>query len=149
MMIVSCYRGARAFIEQPAGSFMPHHPRWQWLLGILQVQLLAVLLPKSFHSCFKQAFKKPFTIILLSSYTLTEVFSGGLWMGKFGGPTPKRHIIFANDQFLDPVFKAGEYLSAKERKSLKGSPLVDRYLDSNGVKRVKGNKNLKKSQCTA
>ncbi|CAK9055151.1 unnamed protein product [Durusdinium trenchii] len=26
-----------------------------------------------------------------------EVFRGGFWMGAFQGPTPKRHMIFAND----------------------------------------------------
>ena len=68
-------------------------------------------------------------------------------MGCYGSPTPKRHSVWSNDDFIQTLVDRAGYLpKATRESSCKGKPLVDKYTDSKGVKRVKGNKNLKASQ---
>ena len=65
-------------------------------------------------------------------------------MGCFGAATPKRHTVWSNDDFIKKLVEQGGYLSKKQRlENCKGEPLVDRYVDKRGLKRVKGNKNLR------
>ena len=80
-----------------------------------------------------------------------EVFRGGFWMGAFQGPTPKRHMIFANDSTVIMTLEAkGGYLPQSRRIELQGGPLVTKHVDKNCVIRTTGIKRkLKDSQCFA
>ena len=66
-------------------------------------------------------------------------------MGRFNGPTPKRHKLFSNDPvLLDEVASRGGYMSRQDQAActVKTS---HRYVDRRGVQRHVGNKNALKS----
>jgi hypothetical protein len=77
-----------------------------------------------------------------------KIFRGDFWMGVYGSPTPERHTLWANANFIEPIIcEAGKMPPGlKARLDGGGHTLVDRYIDKHGKKRVKGNKNLKGSQ---
>ena len=63
-------------------------------------------------------------------------------MGKFQGPTPKRHVGWSNDeQFMQQILTRGGYLSVHERQALGESKLVRKGL-KNGKATFSGNKRL-------
>ena len=63
-------------------------------------------------------------------------------MGKFGGPTPKRHRIWGNDpsQLQEIALRAG-YMSRAEQ-SASEVKTARQYIDANGKKRMVGNKSV-------
>ena len=58
----------------------------------------------------------------------------GYWyMGKFGGPSPKRHVAWSNDEgFVQELLARGAYMSITERNALGATKLVKRG-HKNGV----------------
>lgn len=61
-------------------------------------------------------------------------------MGKFNGPTPKRHRLFSNDRdFLQPIADAAGYMSRVEQSQCKVKTARS-YHDKQGVRRHVGNK---------
>lgn len=69
-------------------------------------------------------------------------------MGKFGGPTAKRHRLWSNDQpLLLAISNAAGSMTKQEMDQLPGGPLVQKYRDRHGVLRCTGIKEkLKASQ---
>ena len=68
-------------------------------------------------------------------------------MGKFGGPTPKRHMGWSNDeQFMQDLMARGGYMSVAERKDIGTAQLVRRGKNRGGMPTFTGAKQLKKSQ---
>lgn len=69
------------------------------------------------------------------------------YMGKFNGPTPKRHRLWSNDEnFLKLVAEKAGYMSRQEQ-SLCSTKTARSYLDRWGVKRHVGDKKaLQESQ---
>lgn len=69
-------------------------------------------------------------------------------MGKFGGPTAKRHRIWSNDQnLLYAIHDEAGSMTKKEMAMLPGGPLVTKYQDRHGLQRCTGIKDkLKASQ---
>ena len=81
------------------------------------------------------------------SYIVTKVWQTSFWMGRFNGPSPKRHRLWSNDlSILEAIhFKAGHMLRSEMQKCNK--QLVEIYTDVLGVKRRVGKKKeLKDSQ---
>ena len=73
-------------------------------------------------------------------------------MAKFGGPTPKRHLGFSNDEeFMGTLMKHGGYLSIQERLRLGKSKLTKRGMSgtTNKPTFTGCKKHLKQSQCLA
>ena len=74
-------------------------------------------------------------------------------MIHYGGKSPKRHYAFANSVHIRGLFagKLMGWVKHKEEKERHGKKvgLVDKYVDKNGVKRWKGNKNLRSSEMLA
>ena len=72
------------------------------------------------------------------------------YMGKFQGPSPKRHVGWSNDeQFMQQIVTRGGYLSIPERQALGESKLVRKDV-KNGKKTFSGNKTaLRASQSPA
>ena len=77
-----------------------------------------------------------------------QAFRALMYMGKFGGPTPKRHILWSNDQgLLDGVLEHGGRMTRAEMQACQGPPLVKKHVDKLGIQRRTGIKqNLKNSQ---
>ena len=71
-----------------------------------------------------------------------------MYMGKFGGATPKRHILWSNDRgLLDGVLEHGGTMTREEMQACQGPPLVKKHIDKRGIQRRTGIKqNLKSSQ---
>ena len=86
--------------------------------------------------------------LIIRSYVLVQAHVGSFYMGKFNGPTPKRHKLWSNDAGLvNGVLEEAGYMSKEEMKRCRGSPLVKKYIDKKGVKRCIGIKaNLRSSQ---
>ena len=72
-------------------------------------------------------------------------------MARFDGNTPKRHVIWSNDeQFIAKIVEQGGYLSALDKRSLSGMALATNKIDPKtgrkvftGVrKRLKASQNL-------
>lgn len=63
-------------------------------------------------------------------------------MGKFGGPTPKRHRIWGSDpsQLQEISLRAGRMTRA-EQSSFQAKT-ARQYIDSRGQKRMVGNKSV-------
>jgi hypothetical protein len=69
-----------------------------------------------------------------------KVFGTTFYMGKFNGPTPKRHRLFSNDRdFLQPIADAAGYMSRVEQSQCKVKTARS-YHDKQGVRRHVGNK---------
>ena len=68
-------------------------------------------------------------------------------MGKFSGPTPKRHKLFSNDeQLLNEIATRAGFMSRVEQAACTVKTAT-KYVDRAGVKRHVGNKHtLKESQ---
>lgn len=77
------------------------------------------------------------------------MFTTAFWMGKFGGPTAKRHRLWSNDQrLLHSIPDAAGTMTKAEMQSLPGGPLVKKYKDKAGMNRQVGIRDkLKASQC--
>ena len=67
-------------------------------------------------------------------------------MGRLGGPTPKRHWLWANADILEKLENAAGTMTKEDKSKCKGPSLVRRYIDKNGKKRVVGTEHLKSSQ---
>lgn len=68
-----------------------------------------------------------------------QVWSTTFYMGKFGGPTAKRHRLWSNDAgLLEEIHQRAGHLSKEERLALQGEPLAKMYVDSKGFKRYAG-----------
>ena len=77
-----------------------------------------------------------------------QVWSTSFYMGKFGGPTPKRHRIWGNDRdLLQAVASEAGYMSREEQARC---PLktARHYVDRHGIKRCTGNKVVLKNSQT-
>ncbi|CAK9096788.1 Uncharacterized protein SCF082_LOCUS45422 [Durusdinium trenchii] len=71
---------------------------------------------------------------------LTTVFKQSFWMSGWGGKTPKRTVLWSNSSAVR-VFK-----TKPKHRVKRGKSLTDKYRDSSGKVRYKGNKNLRSSQ---
>ena len=70
-------------------------------------------------------------------------------MGKYNGPTPKRHKIWSNDEgMVNAILAEAGYMSRSEQKACKGQPTVRRYIDKNGKPRRTGVASALKSSQT-
>ena len=71
-------------------------------------------------------------------------------MGKFGGPSPKRHMGFSNDEeFMQQLMDRGGFMSLAERQALGESKLTKKG-SKFGCRTFTGcKKMLKQSQCFA
>ena len=68
-------------------------------------------------------------------------------MGKFSGPTPKRHKLFSNDEHLLSRIAARAGFMSREEQAACTVKTATKYVDRAGVKRHVGNKRaLKESQ---
>ena len=69
-----------------------------------------------------------------------KVYGCTFYMGKFNGPTPKRHRLFSNDRnFLQPISDIAGYMSRLEQSQCKVKTARS-YHDKQGVRRHVGNK---------
>ena len=75
------------------------------------------------------------------------MYSGAFYMGKFAGPSPKRHRIWTNDKTLvEKIVARAGYMSRLELREF-ATKLTRRYIDALGVKRYSGvTRKLKASQ---
>ena len=72
-------------------------------------------------------------------------------MLHYGGPTPKRHVAWANSphiRFLDMGRLIGWAKRKREmqQRGIAPKELVQKYVDKNGKRRYKGSKSLKSSE---
>lgn len=74
-----------------------------------------------------------------------HVMRGYCYMGKFGGPSPKRHVAWSNDEaFVQELLARGGFMSITERNALGTTKLVKRG-HKNGVPTFTGCKKLLKN----
>ena len=75
----------------------------------------------------------------------SQVMRGYWYMGKFGGPSPKRHVAWSNDEaFVQELLARGGFMSITERNALGTTKLVKRG-HKNGVPTFTGCKKLLKN----
>ena len=81
---------------------------------------------------------------------IAEVHRGTWYMLHYGGPTPKRHIAFANSIHVASLWagKLKNWAKTKAKLKTQGEAveLVDKYMDGAGKRRWKGNKALRGSE---
>lgn len=79
---------------------------------------------------------------------ITKVFSSTFYMGRFNGPTSKRHKLWSGSKsVLEDIVDGATYMPRALRLRLPGKPLVHKYVDSKGKKGYAGiPKALKDSQ---
>ena len=71
-------------------------------------------------------------------------------MGKFGGPSPKRHMGFSNDEeFMQQLMDRGGFMSLAERQALGESKLTKKGSKFGCPAFTGCKKMLKQSQCFA
>ena len=79
-----------------------------------------------------------------------EVHKATWYMLHYGGPTPKRHYAFSNSRHVASLNAGSLRGWAKQKRAMqelgKTHELVDKYIDSNGQSRWKGNKRLRSSE---
>ena len=100
-------RGIRWVVEQPEGSSLPSHPRFQAILEI-GVALLASI---NHEVCMLViSFCALWCNHMCCLFGSPKVFSGSFWMGAFGGATAKRHRLWSNcKELLGEVVKQGQH----------------------------------------
>ena len=134
LLMVCCAKGARFLLEQPGNS---SHPRWDWFA-------------ERVYAAWQFWGREFFWVALELMQQFSKVFRGMWWMGKFGGPSPKRHLGFSNDEtFMTMLMRQGGYLSVQERLQLGKSKLTKRGVSgaTNKPTFTGCKKHLKQSQC--
>ena len=109
---------------------------------------MVVLLRCLFKKASNIQHGNPKLSIALETFPSPEkVFSCVFYMGRFEGPTPKRHKLFSNDQrLLDDIAARAGYMSLAEQAACTVKT-ARRYVDRLGVQRHVGIKSaLKQSQ---
>ncbi|CAL1130806.1 unnamed protein product [Cladocopium goreaui] len=121
MMIVVCLNGT-IILEQPFGSFFEHYPRW-----------------------------RDFVMMLLRHGGNGAVHRTTWYMLHYGGPTPKRHVAWANSRHIGRL-NLGRLIGWAKRKRELASrgqappQLVQKYFDKSGKRRYKGTSKLRSSE---
>lgn len=70
--------------------------------------------------------------------SVLQVWTTVFYMGRFSGPSPKRHKVWSNEKsLLDSIFERAGYMSRVDQQAC-STKLVKSYTDSKGVKRVVG-----------
>lgn len=70
--------------------------------------------------------------------TIVQVFSGRFYMGIFGANTPKRHVLYSNDEeLLNQILAKAGYMSREAQQQCPGATTI-KYVDKRGVKRCTG-----------
>ena len=86
-------------------------------------------------------------LFFTKNQVLCQVYHTGFWMGKFNKSSPKRHLVWSNDQPLLHDLYARAGTMTKQEMASKPDKLVKTYTDKCGVKRCVGDKKkLKESQ---
>ena len=68
----------------------------------------------------------------------SEVFSGRFYMGIFAANTPKRHVLYSNDEeLLNQILAKAGYMSREAQQQCPGATTI-KYVDKRGVKRCTG-----------
>lgn len=70
------------------------------------------------------------------------------WMQHYGAPTPKRHYGYANTPVVLNLDK-GKLKKSDRKPKEDRIKTADAYVDRNGVKRYKGNANLRPTEILA
>ncbi|CAK9093029.1 unnamed protein product [Durusdinium trenchii] len=114
LMMVAVCLNATIILEQPFSSYFQFYPRFRELV------------------CMLQKHGGP-----------TAVHKTCWYMLHYGSPTPKRHYAFSNSRHVARL-DAGKLRGWEKRKGVlktmgKSHDLVDKYVDSNGKARWKGN----------
>ena len=72
------------------------------------------------------------------------------WMRHYGAPTPKRHYLYANSNAIHRLDKGQltgwKVIKAELKKKGLQKDLVEKYVDSKGVRRWKGSAALRSSE---
>ena len=78
----------------------------------------------------------------------SQVHKASWYMLHYGGPTPKRHYAFSNSRHVSALNRGRLRGWVQKNKTVKGKKheLVDKYKDSTGRQRFKGNKSLRASE---
>ena len=140
LLIVASARGCRWLVEQPSGSILESHPRFQHVLSIIKVSWYDWYLFSSFFtSRIQLTFQGWLSFILFHRLITYKVYTCTFWMGAFQGATPKRHRLWSNDSsLLQAIADVGGSMTREEMKNLSGASLVRKYIDSEGKKRHVG-----------
>lgn len=86
----------------------------------------------------------------MRTWPVSEVHKSSWYMIHYGGKTPKRHYAFSNSKHVAQL-NAGQLLGWVHKKRAlqeqgESYELVDKYTDSSGKARWKGNKRLRGSE---
>lgn len=73
------------------------------------------------------------------------------WMRSYGGPTPKRHVLYANSPAIQSLYKGrlvgwSKHIKAQDAAGVARVKTVDKYVDKSGQVRYKGSKGLRPSE---
>ena len=134
-------RGSRRFSNLPRRDL--HYlslKRWKYLLKEApSLQEKAIGYSILYLYCFP--------CFPLSNLPGAQAWRTGFWMGVFGHPSPKRHLIWSNDQgLLETINDKAGYMSREDQQT-KDQKLVHSYVDNNGKRRCTGIRSkLKESQ---
>ena len=72
-------------------------------------------------------------------------------MRSYGGPTPKRHVLYANSPAIQSLYKGrlvgwSKHIKAQDAAGVARVKTVDKYVDKSGQVRYKGSKGLRPSE---
>ena len=106
-----------------------------------------LFLPLSCGSNWRETPQRKGFSVEIGSIVFHQAFRTTFWMGNFGHPTPKQHLVWSNDHvLLQEINNRAGYMS-REAQSAKEVKLVRKYIDKQGVKRHVGIRDqLKSSQ---
>ena len=82
------------------------------------------------------------------SLTRAQAYSTTIYMGVFGGSSPKRHRLYSNDHgFLEKLSEKAGYMSRAEQAACPVK-ITKKYRDRSGVLRCQGlKKEMRESAC--
>lgn len=72
-----------------------------------------------------------------------KIYKQLFWMRAFLHPTPKRTVLYSNTTWISNLSFAGKMKKADLETTVK---TTDKYVDSQGKTRFKGNSNLRSTQ---
>jgi hypothetical protein len=75
-----------------------------------------------------------------------EVHKHFLWLGTWGGISPKPTHLVSNSQWIAGLGARGARLGVLRRSASRRSLTVKRYIDKSGARRCAGTKLLKQTQ---
>ena len=147
LLLYVSFLGSTWVVEQPMTSLLWEHPRMRWLLTTVKARDAAsCIFWPSAHPVLDSAPVPRPAGDCSHVPRPPEAHKHFLWLGTWGGISPKPTHLVSNSQWIVGLGARGARLGVLRRSASRRSLTVKRYIDKSGARRCAGTKLLKQTQ---